>query len=61
MPAQLDRRRCLIAAAAPLTVASPDMASAQAVSDPPVAKPPVSIEVAARPIPMIDLREKTDA
>jgi hypothetical protein len=57
MPAQLDRRRCLIAAAALLTVASPDMASAQAVPDPPAAKPPVSIEVAARPIPFFDTHD----
>jgi hypothetical protein len=57
MPAQLDRRRCLIAAAALLTVASPDMASAQAVPDSPAAKPPVSIEVAARPIPFFDTHD----
>jgi hypothetical protein len=54
MPAKLDRRRGLIAAAALWTVASPNIASAQAAS-----KPPVSIEVAARPIPLFDTHDRS--
>ena len=59
MPAQLDRRRTLIAAAVLLTVAAPDTASAQAVSDPSAAKEPVSIEVAAQPIPFFDTHDRS--
>jgi hypothetical protein len=59
MPAQLDRRRCLIAAAALLTVAAPDTASAQAVSDRLAAKEPVSIEVAAQPIPFFGSHDRS--
>jgi hypothetical protein len=59
MPAQLDRRHCLIAATALLTVAAPDTASAQAVSDRLAAKEPVSIEVAAQPISFFDTHDRS--
>jgi hypothetical protein len=59
MPAQLNRRRFLITTAALATVAFPDVASAQAVSDPAAAKAPLSIEIEARPIPFFDTLDRS--
>ena len=40
-------------------IAPPDLASAQAVSDPPAAKAPVSIDVEARPVPLFDTHDRS--
>jgi hypothetical protein len=53
--------RCfrITAAAALLMVARPAVAGAQAVPELPLAKPPLSIEVEARPIPFFDTHDRS--
>ena len=60
MVAQFRRRGFrMMMAAALLMAALPDVAGAQAVSDLPAAKAPVSIEIEARPIPFFDMRDRS--
>lgn len=59
MPAQIDRRRLLIATAALSSVVLPDIARAQTQSDTALAKAPVAIAVEARPIPFFDTRDRS--
>jgi hypothetical protein len=54
--------RCFrVTAAAALLIVLPAVAGAQAVPEKPLAKAPVSIEIAARPIPFFDNLEGLDA
>src|SRR5437762_11449223 len=51
--------RMMMIAAAQLMAALPNVAGAQAVSDLPGAKAPVSIEIEAQPIPFFDTRDRS--